>query len=71
MSPRALIPVPVLLAVLAGLPVALHRTTLGTAWFPGQGRSRGAEERVVVLCHSAPGAGILDPDSGQPTCWPL
>ena len=46
----------------SGRRVALHRTTLEAAWFPAQGRSRGAEERVVVLCHSAPGAGILDPD---------
>jgi pimeloyl-ACP methyl ester carboxylesterase len=45
--------------------VAVHRTTTRAAWFPGQGTSRGAEERVVVLCHSAPGAGIFDPDPVQ------
>jgi pimeloyl-ACP methyl ester carboxylesterase len=39
----------------SGRRVAVHRT-------PAQGTSRGAEERVVVLCHSAPGAGIFDPD---------
>jgi pimeloyl-ACP methyl ester carboxylesterase len=42
--------------------VAVHRTTTGAAWFPAQGTSSEAGERVVVLCHSAPGAGIFDPD---------
>jgi pimeloyl-ACP methyl ester carboxylesterase len=42
----------------SGRRVAVHRTTTGMAWFP----ARGAEERVVVFCHSAPGAGIFDPD---------
>jgi pimeloyl-ACP methyl ester carboxylesterase len=46
----------------SGRRVAVHRTTTGAAWVPARGRSRGAEERVVVLCHSAPGAGIFDPD---------
>ncbi len=38
-----------------GRRIAVHRTTTRTAWFP-------AEERVVVFCHSGPGAGIFDPD---------
>ena len=38
-----------------GRRIAVHRTTTRTAWFP-------AEERVVVLCHSGPGAGSFDPD---------
>jgi pimeloyl-ACP methyl ester carboxylesterase len=38
-----------------GRRIAVHRTTTRTAWFP-------AEERVVVVCHSGPGAGIFDPD---------
>lgn len=46
----------------SGRRVAVHRTTTGAAWVPARGRSRGAEERIVVLCHSAPGAGIFDPD---------
>jgi pimeloyl-ACP methyl ester carboxylesterase len=46
----------------SGRRVAVHRTTTGAAWVPARGRSRSAEERVVVLCHSAPGAGIFDPD---------
>src|SRR5919197_6773466 len=41
-----------------GRRVAVHRTTTRGAWFPG-------EERVVVLCHSAPGAGIFDPDPSE------
>lgn len=40
----------------SGRRVAVHRTTTQAAWFPAEG------ERVVVLCHSAPGAGIFDPD---------
>jgi pimeloyl-ACP methyl ester carboxylesterase len=46
----------------SGRRVAVHRTTTGAAWVPARGRSRGVEEHVVVLCHSAPGAGIFDPD---------
>jgi pimeloyl-ACP methyl ester carboxylesterase len=49
----------------SGRRVALHRTTLGATWFPARGGFRGREERVVVLCHSAPGAGILDPDPSE------
>ena len=41
----------------SGRRVAVHRTTTRGAWSPA-----GAEERVVVFCHSAPGAGIFDPD---------
>jgi pimeloyl-ACP methyl ester carboxylesterase len=46
----------------SGRRVAVHRTTTNTAWFPREGQGR---ERVVVLCHSAPGAGIFDPDPEQ------
>jgi pimeloyl-ACP methyl ester carboxylesterase len=46
----------------SGRRVAVHRTTTQAAWFPALRTSEGAEERVVVLCHSAPGAGIFDPD---------
>lgn len=46
----------------SGRRVAVHRTTTQSAWFPAESRSRGAEERVIVFCHSAPGAGIFDPD---------
>src|SRR5918992_3897973 len=50
----------------SGRRVAVHRTTTGAAWIPARGaRSHGAEERVVVLCHSAPGAGIFDSDPVQ------
>src|SRR5687767_6455328 len=50
----------------SGRRVAVHRTTTGAAWVPARGRgSRGGEERVVVVCHSAPGAGIFDPDPVQ------
>jgi pimeloyl-ACP methyl ester carboxylesterase len=45
----------------SGRRVAVHRTTTNAAWFPAE-RARGAAERVVVLCHSAPGAGNFDPD---------
>src|SRR5919197_1673164 len=44
----------------SGRRVAVHRTTTRTAWFPAD-----AEERVVVFCHSAPGAGIFDPDPAE------
>jgi pimeloyl-ACP methyl ester carboxylesterase len=43
----------------SGRRVAVYRTSTGTAWFPARG---GTKERVVVLCHSAPGAGSFDPD---------
>jgi pimeloyl-ACP methyl ester carboxylesterase len=46
----------------SGRRVAVHRTTSPTAWTPAGSASRGEDERVVVLCHSAPGAGIFDPD---------
>jgi pimeloyl-ACP methyl ester carboxylesterase len=46
----------------SGRRVAVHRTTTRATWFPADSASDGAEERVVVLCHSAPGAGIFDPD---------
>jgi pimeloyl-ACP methyl ester carboxylesterase len=46
----------------SGRRVAVHRTATSTAWFPALSAARGTEERVVVVCHSAPGAGIFDPD---------
>jgi pimeloyl-ACP methyl ester carboxylesterase len=46
----------------SGRRVAVHRTRTRTAWFPTGSRSGGSDENVVVLCHSAPGAGIFDPD---------
>jgi pimeloyl-ACP methyl ester carboxylesterase len=42
--------------------IAVHRATTSAAWFPAEARSEAAEERIVVFCHSAPGAGIFDPD---------
>jgi pimeloyl-ACP methyl ester carboxylesterase len=45
-----------------GRRVAVHRTNTQSAWYPAEKAPRGAEERVVVFCHSAPGAGIFDPD---------
>jgi pimeloyl-ACP methyl ester carboxylesterase len=55
--------VPVVRFVLeSGRRVAVHRTRTRTAWFPAESASEGEGERVVVLCHSAPGAGIFDPD---------
>jgi pimeloyl-ACP methyl ester carboxylesterase len=49
----------------SGRRVAVHRTTTDAAWYPAEGHSRGVGERVVVLCHSAPGAGIFDPDPAE------
>jgi pimeloyl-ACP methyl ester carboxylesterase len=50
----------------SGRRVAVHRTTTGTAWYPARGQqSRREGERIVVLCHSAPGAGIFDPDPAE------
>jgi pimeloyl-ACP methyl ester carboxylesterase len=49
----------------SGRRVAVHRTTTDAAWYPAEGRSEGGGERVVVLCHSAPGAGIFDPDPAE------
>jgi pimeloyl-ACP methyl ester carboxylesterase len=45
----------------SGRRVAVHRTATNTSWYPADERSEG-EERVVVFCHSAPGAGSFDPD---------
>ena len=46
----------------SGRRVAVHRTTARTAWFSARRDPQDAEERVIVLCHSAPGAGIFNPD---------
>jgi pimeloyl-ACP methyl ester carboxylesterase len=40
----------------SGRRVAVHRTTTQQAWLTAD------DERIVVLCHSAPGAGSFDPD---------
>ena len=49
----------------SGRRIAVHRTTTAAAWFPSERRSPRAEERLVVVCHGAPGAGIFDPDPAQ------
>jgi len=49
----------------SGRRVAAHRTTTQMAWSPGRRTSRGAAERLVVLCHSTPGGGIFDPDPAE------
>lgn len=45
----------------SGRRVAVHLTTTRGVW-PAAERARAGEERLVVFCHSAPGAGIFDPD---------
>jgi pimeloyl-ACP methyl ester carboxylesterase len=45
----------------SGRRVALHRSAPGAVWHA----SRRARERVVVLCHSAPGGGLFDPDPAK------
>jgi pimeloyl-ACP methyl ester carboxylesterase len=45
----------------SGRRVAVHRTTTKRAWFPAED----AQERVVVFCHGAPGAGPFDPDPAE------
>jgi pimeloyl-ACP methyl ester carboxylesterase len=42
----------------SGRRIAVHRTV-----------ACGSKERVVVLCHSAPGAGIFDPDPVETRAW--
>jgi pimeloyl-ACP methyl ester carboxylesterase len=42
----------------SGRRVAVHRTATQRAWHVSDSR----EEHLVVLCHSAPGAGAFDPD---------
>src|SRR5918992_5501026 len=42
----------------SGRRVAVHLTSTRALW-------PAAEERLVVLCHSAPGAGCFDPDPAQ------
>jgi pimeloyl-ACP methyl ester carboxylesterase len=49
----------------SGRRVAVHRTARRTAWLAAEGLDPGAEERVVVFCHCAPGAGMFDPDPVQ------
>ena len=56
---------PVRFVLDSGRRVAVHRTTTQVTWFPAERPSRGPEERVVVFCHSAPGAGVFDPDPSE------
>jgi pimeloyl-ACP methyl ester carboxylesterase len=49
----------------SGRRVAIHRTTKRVAWLAAEGIEQDGEERVVVFCHCAPGAGIFDPDPVQ------
>ena len=49
----------------SGRRIAVHRTTTYAAWQVGEGGGRSSEERTVVFCHSAPGAGIFDPNPAQ------
>ena len=42
--------------------VAVHRTATRAGWLASAGIVDGDAERTVVFCHSAPGAGIFDPD---------
>jgi pimeloyl-ACP methyl ester carboxylesterase len=42
--------------------VAVHRTATRAGWLASAGIVDGQAERTVVFCHSAPGAGIFDPD---------
>jgi pimeloyl-ACP methyl ester carboxylesterase len=49
----------------SGRRIAVHRTTTNVAWSPAERQSRGANERVVVFCHSAPGAGNFDPEPAE------
>jgi pimeloyl-ACP methyl ester carboxylesterase len=46
----------------SGRRVAVHRTTTDRRWNSAENASKVDEDRVVVLCHSAPGAGSFDPD---------
>lgn len=49
----------------SGRRVAVHHTATRGAWFPAQRSAGSGDEHVVVLCHSAPGAGIFDPDPAE------
>ena len=49
----------------SGRRIAVHRTTTHAAWQVGDGSGRSVDERTVVFCHSAPGAGIFDPNPAQ------
>ena len=49
----------------SGRRIAVHRTTTYAAWQVGESGGRSSEERTVVFCHSAPGAGIFDPNPAQ------
>jgi pimeloyl-ACP methyl ester carboxylesterase len=48
----------------SGRRVAVHLTRTRALW-PAAEEARPGEERVVVFCHSAPGAGSFDPDPAQ------
>jgi pimeloyl-ACP methyl ester carboxylesterase len=46
----------------SGRRVAVHRSSARNGWLTFDRADRSDEERVVVLCHGAPGAGGFDPD---------
>jgi pimeloyl-ACP methyl ester carboxylesterase len=48
----------------SGRRVAVHVTRTRAVWPAAKG-APATEERLVVFCHSAPGAGIFDPDPAQ------
>jgi pimeloyl-ACP methyl ester carboxylesterase len=56
---------PVRIVLQSGRRIGVHRTTTHAAWQVGDGGGASVEERTVVFCHSAPGAGIFDPNPAQ------
>jgi pimeloyl-ACP methyl ester carboxylesterase len=48
----------------SGRRVAVHLTRSRAFW-PSADEAHDRDERLVVVCHSAPGAGPFDPDPGQ------
>jgi pimeloyl-ACP methyl ester carboxylesterase len=52
----------------SGRRVTVHRTTTRAAWAAADAVEQ-SEERVVVFCHSAPGAGGFDPDPVATQMW--
>ncbi len=51
--------------VRVGRRVAVHRTATRAGWLATAGIVDGDAERTIVFCHSAPGAGIFDPDPAE------
>ena len=48
----------------SGRRIGVHLTRTRAVWPVGDG-TRTADERLVVFCHCAPGAGVFDPDPVQ------